>query len=250
MIEYGSFNLIYQNSDDCVHTPPRGHKRVHSLEGEHVSTTTPFSSSTIQPKGCSLLFPGVKKKKTTEEKKVRLNKERVVSNSTPDIIIRQIYFPKVNFKMVIEQMKVLRYIPPNAGVSFPLLEKCDGLLGAEIPLLLFLFDSSNLSYLKFYELFYEKNIQIIGITPEYRYYNNQSYPIILDTNGKVSKALNIRNPLGGGIYPIPSMFLFDRHKQELMRIKLGYDQGVFYDSSLKNNLLSVLMACVDYTLKI
>lgn len=96
----------------------------------------------------------------------------------------------------------------------------------------------------------KKNIQIIGITPEYRYYNNQSYPIILDTNGKVSKALNIRNPLGGGIYPIPSMFLFDRHKQELMRIKLGYDQGVFYDSSLKNNLLSVLMACVDYTLKI
>jgi hypothetical protein len=62
--------------------------------------------------------------------------------------------------------------------------------------------------------------------------------------------MGIQSPVGGGIFPIPSIFMFDRYQKEVMRIMLGYDFNVYYGSNASNSLQKVLADTVDYTLGI
>jgi hypothetical protein len=232
MISNDYFNFIYKNDDENI-SINKGLKR----NCQSVRAT----------------INDVKRRKLTEDKREDEFKklEFLKNNPIPDIIIKQSCFEKINFSSVRQIFMGLSCIWPNSNKMYKVTDQNLNFHNDhQMPILLFLFDYSNLTYLKFFEIFKSKNIRIIGITPEFNYFNHESFPIILDNAGKIAKLLKMRNPLGGGVFPIPSIFLFDRFQKEIIRIKLGYDYNIFYDSTLKNNLQKVLIDSIDYTLNI
>lgn len=250
MIANDAFSFIYEDDEDAIHIN-RGLKREFHSDFAFPLLPTPTVSEPFN----SILrerVPNFKKRKAcsslTENgdhsKSLKISK----SNPTPDIVIKQICYPKSNVKEVLELFLGLECIASNSKTKYLLTTSNIDINNNQIPTLLFFFDCSDLSHLKFLEMFSEYNVKVIAITPDFKYYNAQSYPIVLDKHGKIAKLLSIRNPVGGGIYAIPSIFLFDRFQSEIIRIKLGYDYNVFYDSSLENNLQKVLMDAVIYTL--
>ncbi|TID30281.1 hypothetical protein CANINC_001161 [Pichia inconspicua] len=117
-----------------------------------------------------------------------------------------------------------------------------------LPVLLFLFTPSQIESLCFFDqLNGLTTISVVAVTPDFPFRNEHSFPIVLDRSGKLAKVLRVRDPLGGGIYPIPTVIVFDRHGEEVVRVQLGYDYQVYYDSSIENNLQTVLIDCINYT---
>lgn len=247
MIRDNSYAFIYEDDDDCIHAQ-RGVKREHTSE-----LITPLSTYNYTHK----LYNHNDQLDNVGSKRRRINntadsglcsslKKSKTGRRIPEIVIKQAHLEKSQLKDIFETFVGLEYIPPKCGNKTMLDKESADFFENRISVLLFLFDCSNFSYLKFFELFPQKNIKVIGITPEFGLYNDQSYPIVLDKNGDIAKQLSIRNPLGGGIYPIPSIILFDSSQTEIFRIKLGYDYNVYYDSSVENNLQSVLIEGVNY----
>lgn len=111
--------------------------------------------------------------------------------------------------------------------------------------LVFLFDCSNINHLPLLESFVSNNVSVIGITPTYDLFNEQSFPIVLDPKGKICKLMKLVNPLGGGNYPVSSIVLFNGNGREMVKIRLGYDYNILYDS-LENNLSNVIHECITF----
>lgn len=264
------FDFIYEDSDDSIHLPVRGHKRQFEQDTYDPQSFvgTPMSNFAIPDLGSNMTFNASNLKKvpnlreTSKSLKRRRSGEKLSSDSllknyrvsnnvpTPEVVLKQLHLQKADLGTVFQAFCGLQCVLPCSGDVITLDDRSLGSLRSDIPVLMFFFDFANVSWLKFFELFREKNIKVLAVTPHYDYFNPQSFPIILDKDGLVTKLLSIQNPVGGGVFPIPSIFLFDKYQQELMRIKLGYDYDVYYSSNVSNSLQKVLCEAVDYTLGI
>ncbi|KAG0683539.1 hypothetical protein C6P40_000051 [Pichia californica] len=266
MIGNNSFSFIYEDEDDCINAP-RGIKREYNNRRNVISPLIQYQQNHVtfnlntEDNEISDIDVGSKRKRldspsnfgicSTNFKKSKIANNNNDNQLIPNIVIKQSNFEKSNFNDVLNNIKEIKFIQPNSQIQSVINSiNSDLIYDKNIPLLIFLFDYSTISYLKMFEIFKNKNIKIIGITPRFEYYNEQSFPIIIDENGEISKLLNIRDPVGGGIYPIPSIFLFDSFKDEIFRIKLGYDFNIYYDSTIKGNLQNVLFEGIEYTLGI
>lgn len=268
------FSLIYEDTDDSIHLiNARAIRRQSSSEvvtplTQYTQTHNIYNNNNYNNE---ILMDKKKRKGVDDDtnsfdnimhKRRRFNdgsictrnlkRTRIASDSIrqkiPDIIIEQAHLEKSNLGEIFHEFDQLEYIPSNSNSRIRLnrLDLNSTFKTTEVPILMFFFDCSNMSYLKLLNQFSDKNIKIIGITPTFNYINNQSFPIILDERGHIAKLLNLRNPVGGGIFPIPSILLFDSTMEEVFRIKLGYDYNLYYDSSIEKNLQSVLVQAIDY----
>lgn len=251
MICDNSFAFIYEDDDDCIHAQ-RGVKRGHMSELQTPLSTYNHTHELYNHKE-SQDNVGSKRRRmnnTADSGICRNLKKPKTGQIIPEIVIKQAHLEKSDLKNVFETFLGMEYLPPKCGNKTSMNRESADFFNNKISVLLFLFDCSNFSYLKFFEMFPQKNVKVIGITPAFNYYNEQSYPIVLDKHGEIAKQLHIRNPLGGGIYPIPSIVLFDPSQTEIFRIKLGYDYNVYYDSSVEKNLQNVLIEGIDYALSL
>lgn len=257
MISDNSFSFVYEDDDDCINAK-KSNKRGHSYNPvfEFNVPNLNTNNNIINIKENDKFVENKKRKIDDLNnsnhcnqycKKFKYNQHIIV----PNIIMKQVHLTKFNLNNIINELKVIKLIKPNSKIPLSINKDYLDLFNNsyQIPTLLFLFDYSTLSYLRNFEAFKDKNINIIGITPNYDYFNEQSYPIIIDNNGEFIKNLNMRDPLGGGIYPIPSIFLFNSSNEEVLRIKLGYDYNIYYDSTVQGNLQNVLLQCINYVCK-
>lgn len=263
MLHHEQIALFYEDSDDLINAsktatgiPPAnishyhsllnvpvlapaiaGQKRVFDLMHDAVSEDVPDLESDANSSDDSnspCVVRDVKRYKHLREHKM------------PDCVAQQLRMDKSRLDDVVEVMKALNYVPSNSGMELRIDPEFQ-LLTSKIPVMFFFFTATNLTSLKFFDMFTAQNVSIIGVTPEFQYYNTNNFPIVLDKNGKLAKLLRIRDPLGGGVYPIPTIILYDRFQNEVIRIQLGYDYNVYYDSSIENNLQNVLINCINYT---
>lgn len=264
------FDFIYEDSDDSIHIPLRGQKRRFDLDVLDMVPLVTLSQPNLIPRVSDYASssPLKERKKATigtqlkpkcrhesteldiDSPSQRRAYKRSRTGPVPDVVVRQLHLDKADLLPVLDKFQGLQCVLPGSGEVLTLDKKSLGPLRCDVPVLMFFFDFANVSWLKFFELFREKNIKIIAVTPQYNYFNPQSFPIVLDKNGVVTKLMGIQSPVGGGIFPIPSIFMFDRYQKEVMRIMLGYDYNVFYGSNASNSLQKVLADTVDYTLGI
>lgn len=177
---------------------------------------------------------------------------------TPNIVIDQALTNSNNielvklFKEVLSESKsTIDYINPRSvdlvNINQIINEVDDK------PTILFLFKTTDIYSLHCFESLlnnYRNQINILSLTPYFEYFNEYNFPIILDKDGLITKKLNLRCPVGGGIYPISSILIFSRNYKEILRIKLGYDYNKYYDSTDSNNIETVILNVIDYTLTI
>lgn len=166
-------------------------------------------------------------------------------HEAPDVVIRQRDLEKSHLSAVFRHLPDFRFVASNSNRILPLGNQVD-CLNLGMPVLLFFFDCSTTSLFGLFNTLPQMKVAVFGITPYFKSHNDNCFPIVLDNHGSLSKQLGIRNPVGGGVYPIPSIFLFDRNQNEVLRIKLGYDYNVFYNSSPEKNLQKVLLEAVEY----
>ncbi|QPG73789.1 hypothetical protein FOA43_001103 [Brettanomyces nanus] len=85
---------------------------------------------------------------------------------------------------------------------------------------------------------------IFGVTPSsWSRRNHFDFPILVDESGIIGKKLRILDPLGGGIYPLNCLFIFDRYGDELIKIRLGYDEGLYYNDRDRTLELVLRQTC-------
>lgn len=170
------------------------------------------------------------------------NKEENIKkrcSTVPKVIKSQLTNDKIHWSELYDIIDSFRCILPHSDVESSSIQ-CDKMIK-----LVFIFDYSNIRHLPLLEEFKNDNVSVVAITPNYDLYNEQSFPIVLDKSGQVSKFLRLSNPVGGGIYPIPSVLLFDQRGKEMVRIRLGYDYNIHYDAVV-NNLSNVLHECITF----
>lgn len=279
-----NFAFIYEDDDDSIHVAKSSHhaknqsNKIGTADKDNANNVDYFRSSNMFKKNVlsdtnnisDQCFQQLNKKRKFNDQaddSQRINNDIMLPAYSfkkskmdmnldnkgiiiPDVVIKQQYDEKSNLNDIFEAMDGMKFIKPNSNTEVKLKRDFSDFTNNKIPILLFTFNSSDLSYLKFFEYFKSVNIKIIGVTPEFKYYNDFTFPILLDENGTISKLLNLRDPLGGGIFSIPSVVVFNRFQRELGRIKFGYDFNVHYDASVENNLQKIITELVDFSVSI
>jgi len=91
------------------------------------------------------------------------------------------------------------------------------------------------------------NIRWIGVTPStWSDSNDLPFPLVLDSAGHIARKLGMLDPLGGDVYPLNSILIFDKDGVETFRLRLGYDRGLYYDDGEEHSLLEVLLEVLTY----
>lgn len=98
----------------------------------------------------------------------------------------------------------------------------------QLPVVAFFFKPNDTKWLDFCDSLnmMHSNILIIGVTPSIKGIQIYNFPIIVDHNGEICQRMNLRDPLGGGIYPLSSFVIFNKFGFEVARFKIGYDKNI------------------------
>lgn len=236
------FATLYEDSDDVIHASLKSVKPFYQTNSNNqkrrlendslmdIPDLVPDLGSDTSDSSDGLLGRNRKRTKRQREHKV------------PECVAKQSLSAKGDFADAARVMRSLTCITGRSS-SESVLD-----LSVGSPVLIFFFTPTQIGSLRFFDQLNElTNVRIVGVTPDFPYRNECSFPILLDRRGELTKVLRVRDPLGGGVYPIPTVMLFDRQGNEVMKIQLGYDYNVYYDSSVENNLQTVLVDCIKYT---
>lgn len=104
----------------------------------------------------------------------------------------------------------------------------------------FFFKPNDIQWIKYLNssiLRYSDAIEIIGITP-CSISIDANIQTIADEDGKICSRMNLRDPLGGGIYPISSIIIFNSSGAELVRFKVGIDEEIV------DKIIQVVIYCL------
>ncbi|GME68424.1 hypothetical protein B5S31_g4696 [[Candida] boidinii] len=74
--------------------------------------------------------------------------------------------------------------------------------------------------------------------------NNYPFKVIHDSGSKIIKSLNLLDPLGGGIYPISSILIFDSNGLETVKLNYKYNHDFLNHSS--NEFENLIYDVLDY----
>lgn len=256
--------VLYHNSpahiynDDCINDTKNNSKRVYRHRIDYfscASINTPTmdyhnSDTDIYNDYIGLHVHAANKKRKLNNDEASSFCTTIQKSNTypiPDIVIKQLHLEKCKLSSILEILEGLKYIKPSSSNELDIDKDMIGYINNRLTTIFVLFDCSTVKFVKYFKLFQRMNLNIVGITPEYKYFNDCPFPILLDRHGNISKQLGLRNPIGGGIYPIPSIVIFDKSQNEVVRIKLGYDHNIYYDCSSANNLHSLLDNIINYT---
>ncbi|OWB58274.1 hypothetical protein B5S28_g4284 [[Candida] boidinii] len=98
-----------------------------------------------------------------------------------------------------------------------------------------------------------KDVKFIGISASIgnnntttNNHSNNNYPfkVIHDSGSKIIKSLNLLDPLGGGIYPISSILIFDSNGLETVKLNYKYNHDFLNHSS--NEFENLIYDVLDY----
>lgn len=98
----------------------------------------------------------------------------------------------------------------------------------QLPVVAFFFKPNDTKWLEFCDSLnlIHANVLVIGVTPSIRGVDIYNFPIVVDHSGGICQKLNLRDPLGGGLYPLSSFVIFNKFGLEVARFKIGYDENI------------------------
>lgn len=98
----------------------------------------------------------------------------------------------------------------------------------EIPVVAFFFKPNDVLWLDLCNTLNmdHPNVLVVGVTPSIHGVQIYNFPIVVDHSGAICQRMGLRDPLGGGIYPLSAFVIFDRNGGEVARFRIGYDNDV------------------------
>jgi len=173
--------------------------------------------------------------------------------SIPDIVIMQAHLQKLHLSDIINEIMKAGYMEHGSlDIKYTrLLSLTDN----SWPTVIFTFPWNSHEFAStLYRVIrsgnVSKNITWIGVTPStWNDLNDLPFPLVQDSDGRISRKLGMLDPLGGDVYPLNSIIIFDKNGVETIRLRLGYDSGLYYDfgegHSLPETLSDVLNYCSE-----
>lgn len=214
--------------------------------------TVMFPCSLKRPRTNSSLHSVVKRREIQQPITIPRSLSLVqFQTSVPDIVIKQACNNKSHLIEVLGGFNgPVNYLSSNNSQAS--IADLGTVMHPNVPMVLLLFSYSHKRQIgELLNRIADNRCVWLGVTPNtWGESNDMACPIVLDPHGQITKSLGLLDPLGGGVYPIDSLVVFSAKGDEIIRIRLGYDLGLYYDSTGEDTLDVVIHQALEYALNI